>query len=266
MGSNRDSQNTDTKLKRIAWLSAKDPEKKYAQLMHHFNKESFAICFYELDSRKAVGMDGVDKARYGERLDENLEDLVKRMKHMAYRPEPVRQVNIPKEGKLGATRALGISNFEDKLVQKMMQKVLESIYEPLFLDCSYGFRPGRGFHDAIRSLHNYLYKHEVQTVLDVDLENFFGTIDHKLLVDLLKEKIKDKRLLRYLTRMFKAGVLANGDVTVSEEGVQQGSVCSPILANIFAHHLIDVWFKTVVRTHCRGRVEMFRYGDLPPKK
>lgn len=191
---NRNSQNTDTKLKRIAWLSAKDPEKKYAQLMHHFNKESLAICFYKLDKKKAVGIDGVDKVRYGEQLEENLEDLVSRMKHMAYRPEPVRQVNIPKEEKPGATRPLGICNFEDKLVQKMMQKILESIYEPLFLDCNCGFRPGRGCHNATRSLNNYLYKNEVQTVLDVDLENFFGTIDHTLLIDLLKKKIEDKRL------------------------------------------------------------------------
>jgi len=258
---NRNSQNTDTKLKRIAWLSAKDPEKKYAQLMHHFNKESLAICFYKLDKKKAVGIDRVDKVRYGEQLEENLEDLVSRMKHMAYRPEPVRQVNIPKEGKPGAARPLGICNFEDKLVQKMMQKILESIYEPLFLDCNCGFRPGRGCHNAIRSLNNYLYKNEVQTVLDVDLENFFGTIDHTLLIDLLKKKIEDKRLLRYLIRMFKAGVLANGDITVSEEGVPQGSVCSPILSNIFAHYVIDIWFETVVKTHCRGRVEMFRYCD-----
>lgn len=219
------------------------------------------MCFYELDGRKAVGIDGIDKKLYGENLDTNLEGLVMQMKRMAYRPKPVRQVNIPKEGRRNTTRPLGISNFEDKIVQKMMQKVLESIYEPLFLDCPYGFRSGRGCHDAIRVLNQYLYKNQVQTVLDVDLENFFGTIDHQLLIDLLKEKVEDKRLLRYLSRMFKAGVLAKGEMTVSEEGVPQGSVCSPILANIFAHYAIDVWFDTVVKRHCRGQVEMFRYED-----
>lgn len=261
MKSNRDFQNAKTKLERIAWLSARDSNKKYASLMHHFNKESLTMCFYELNGKKAIGIDGVDKEQYGKRLVDNIEELLTRMKRMAYKPEPVRRVNIPKEGKKNATRPLGISNFEDKIVQKMMQKILESIYEPLFLDCSYGFRPGRGCHDAIRALHHHLYKNRVQVVLDVDLENFFGTIDHELLINLLKEKITDKRLLRYLRRMFKAGVLAEGEMMISEEGVPQGSVCSPVLANIFAHYVIDVWFNTVVKRHCKGRVEMFRYAD-----
>ena len=127
---------TDTKLKRIAWLSTCDRHKRFDSLMHHFNVESLAACFHELDGNKAVGIDGITKAPYGEHLDENLQDLVERLKRMAYRPLPVRQALIPQEGKPGATRALGISVLEDKIVQKMMQKVLESIYEPLFLDCS----------------------------------------------------------------------------------------------------------------------------------
>jgi RNA-directed DNA polymerase len=120
----RDFVDTDTKLKRIAWLSAQEPEKRFDQLMHHFNEGSLAACFHELDGKKAVGIDGIDKACYGENLDVNLEDLVVRMKRMAYKPAPVRQVLIPKEGNRGATRPLGISNFEDKVVQKMMQRIL----------------------------------------------------------------------------------------------------------------------------------------------
>ena len=261
MESIRDSTNTNTKLKRIAWLSAQEPEKVFDQLVHLVNEGSLAGCFHELDGRKAVGIDGIDKAHYGENLADNLKDLVARMKRMAYKPSPVRQVLIPKEGKPGATRPLGIGNFEDKLVQKMMQKILESIYEPRFLDCSFGFRPGRGCHDAIRSLSQHLYRCDVQTVLDVDLANFFGTIDHSLLIDMLEEKVNDQRLIRYLIRMFKAGVLADGDLTVSKEGVPQGSTCSPVLANVFAHYVIDEWFNTVVKAHCAGRVEMFRYCD-----
>ena len=261
MESIRDSINTNTKLKRIAWLSAQEPEKVFDQLMHLVNEGSLAACFHELDGKKAVGIDGIDKAHYGENLADNLKDLVARMKRMAYKPAPVRQVLIPKEGKPGATRPLGIGNFEDKLVQKMIQKILESIYEPRFLDCSFGFRPGRGCHDAIRSLYQHLYRCDVQTVLDVDLANFFGTIDHSLLVDMLNEKINDQRLIRYLIRMFKAGVLADGDLTVSKEGVPQGSTCSPVLANVFAHYVIDEWFNSVVKAHCAGRVEMFRYCD-----
>ncbi len=120
-------------------------------------------------------------------------DLVDRLRTMSYRPGPVRQVLIPKEGQAGATRPLGISNFEDKLIQKMTQKILESIYEPLFLDSSYGFRPGRGCHDAIQALGRHLVRNEVQTVIDMDLSNFFGSVDHKLLQEMLSEKIKDRR-------------------------------------------------------------------------
>lgn len=173
----------------------------------------------------------------------------------------MKQVLIPKEGKPGATRPLGISNLEDKIVQKMMQRVLESIYEPLFLNCSYGFRPGRGCHDAIKDLQNHLYCNDVQIVLDIDLANFFGTIDHKLMENILRKKIHDKTLMRYIIRMFKAGVLAEGDLQITDEGVPQGSICSPVLANIFAHEAIDLWFEETVQSHCKGKVKLFRYAD-----
>src|SRR5262249_42075635 len=177
------------------------------------------------------------------------------------RPAPVREVLIPKEGKPGATRPLGISNLEDKIVQKMMQQILESIYEPLFLECSYGFRPGKSCHDAIKGLTNHLYENQIQTVIDLDLKNFFGTIDHELLEDILKQKIKDPRFMRYISRMFKAGILSKGELSISEEGVPQGSICSPILANIFAHHAIDLWIEEMVKPNCRGKVGFFRYED-----
>jgi RNA-directed DNA polymerase len=252
---------TETKLKRIAWLSQKDSSKQFNCLIHHYNEESLKQCYKELDGKKAIGHDGIDKTKYGEQLDENIQDLLSRMKRKAYRPGATRQVLIPKAGKPGALRPLCIANFEDKIIQKMTHKILESIYEPLFLNCSYGFRPGIGCHDAIRAVHQYLYKYEVQTVIDIDLANFFGTIDHGLLLEILQEKIKDKRFLRYIVRMFKAGVLSDGELSISEEGVPQGSLCSPILSNIFAHRVIDQWFEETVKTHCSGRVELFRYCD-----
>lgn len=261
LGSTETYLDTDTKLTRIAWLSASDPYKRFDNLMHHFNEASLAACFHELDGNKAVGIDEVSKADYGENLDANLQDLVERMKRMAYRPLPVRQALIPKEGQPGATRPLGISVLEDKIVQKMMQKVLESIYEPLFLDCSYGFRPGRGCQDAIKALYQHVADYEVQTVIDVDLANYFGSISHPLLVEMLREKIGDERLIRYLIRMFKAGVLTDGELTVSDEGLPQGSICSPVLANIMAHAVLDTWFEQTVKQHCRGRVALFRYAD-----
>lgn len=252
---------TKTKLRRIAWLSGMDAHKEFDSLMHHINESSLKECFYQLSGNKAVGADGVTKAEYEVSLDENLEDLISRMKQMSYRPGPVRQVLIPKEGMANATRPLGISNFEDKLVQKMIQRILESVYDPIFLDCSYGFRPGRGCHDAIEDLHQYLYKNEVQTVIDVDLASYFDSIDHQHLQTFLEKKINDKVFMRYVTRMLKAGVLTEGELRISDEGVPQGSICSPILANIFAHYVIDEWFQDTVKKHCRGKVEMFRYAD-----
>lgn len=226
-----------------------------------FNEESLRVCYHELDGKKAKGSDGIDKAKYGEKLEEHIKSLIERMKRMAYKPGSVRQVLIPKEGKPGATRPLGISNFEDKLVQKMMQKILESLYEPIFYKNSYGFRPGKGCHEAIKVLERYLYTHEVETVIDLDLSNFFGSIDHELILEEVKLKVNDPKLIRYLSRMFKAGVLAEGELTMSDEGVPQGSVCSPILANIYAHKVIDTWIEETVKPLCKGEIEMFRYAD-----
>jgi len=252
---------TATKLKRIRWLSEQDSKREYHNLMHHFNEDSLRECYYELDGKKAVGTDGINKEKYGENLDENLRDLIARMKRMAYRPGPVRQVLIPKAGQPNEKRPLGICNFEDKIVQKMMQKILESIYDPQFLKCSYGFRAGMGCHDAVKDLREHLFRHEVETVIDIDLSNFFGTIDHQEALSILQMRIKDKTLVRYIVRMVKAGILADGELTVSEEGVMQGSPCSPTIANIFAHYVIDEWFEEVVKEHARGRVNLFRYAD-----
>lgn len=253
--------NTNTKLDRIAWLSSQDPHKEFACLMHHFNEESLINCYLELNGRKAVGIDNINKEQYGKELKANINDLLTRLKDMAYRPNPVKQVLIPKEGKPGATRPLGISCFEDKIIQCMTKKILESIYEPTFYECSYGFRPGRGCHDAIKDLQNYLYTGKTSVVIDIDLGNFFGTIDHDLLAEILETRIKDKRFIRYIKRMFKAGVLSDEELSLSEEGVVQGSVCSPVLANIYAHHVIDTWICDMIKPYLKGEVRLFRYAD-----
>ncbi|MES3019119.1 MAG: group II intron reverse transcriptase/maturase [Bacteroidota bacterium] len=261
MGISKTQINTDTELAEIAWLSTQNPAQEFTSLMHHINVGSLRRCFERLDGRKALGTDKISKDAYGENLKANLEELIERMKRMAYRPQAVRQVLIPKEGKKGATRPLGISNFEDKLIQKRYQEILESIYDPIFLDCSYGFRPRLGCHDAIKALHTHLYAKEVETVIDVDLANFFGTIDHQMLLEMLNRKIKDKKFLRYISRMLKAGVLANGELIVSDEGTSQGSCCSPVLANVAAHYIIDVWIEETVKPLTEGTIKAFRYAD-----
>lgn len=252
---------TDTKLKRIAELSVANPKMVFTNVIHHFNKDSLRACFLELDGQKAKGEDGIDKASYGKNLDENLRNLMDRMKRMAYVPGAVRQVLIPKDGKPGVVRPLGISNFEDKIVQKMMQKMLESIYEPLFRPNSYGFRPGRSCHDAIKALYTHLSTHDVETVIDVDLSNYFGSISHQEAIKIISKKISDPRLLRYLWRMFKAGVLMDGELKISDEGVAQGSCCSPIIANIVADEVIVKWFEETVKAYCDGEVKLIIYAD-----
>lgn len=252
---------TNTKLKRIAWLSEQDSSKEFASLMHLYNEESLTYCYHELDGKKALGHDRMSKEEYGRDLEKNIHDLLERMKKMAYRPQPVKEVLIPKEGKPGATRPLGISTLEDKIVQSMTKKILESIYEPTFYECSYGFRQGRGCHDAIKDLQHHLHQTEVEVVIDIDLGNFFGTIDHIMLQELLEQRIKDFRFIRYIVRMFKAGVLSEGELKISSEGVPQGSCCSPVLANIYAHHVIDEWICDMIKPYLKGKVRLFRYAD-----
>ena len=250
---------TETKLRRITELSGEDSGMEYNCLMPHFNEESLTRCFYELDGKKAVGIDQQTKEEYGKNLPANIKKLVSRMKSMAYIPSPVREVLIPKGNR--GLRPLGISNFEDKIVQLMMSKVLEAIYEPIFHDFSFGFRRGRSCHQAVKSCLNHLFAHRAEVVIDVDLENFFGSIDHKKLVAILRMKIKDERFIKYIVRMLKAGVLSDGDLKRSDEGTPQGSVASPVLANIFAHYALDEWFAHKVGPNTANKTAMYRYCD-----
>lgn len=252
---------TATKLERIAWLSGRDHEKMFECLIHHIDYDRLLDNFNRLDPNKAIGIDGINKREYENNLESNLDALVDKMKRMAYIPLPVKEVLIPKDGQPGKFRPLGISVLEDKIVQGAFRQVLEAIYEPIFLECSHGFRPRRGCHTAIKDLRRYLYENPVEIVIDIDLKNFFGTIDHKTLEDILREKIKDEKFIRYIIRMFKAGVLSEGELKVGEEGVPQGSICSPILANIYAHKAIDEWVEKIIQPYCKGKVKLFRYAD-----
>ena len=224
----KSEETTETKLKRIAQRSKEDKRSEFKWLMQHVNAESLRNCYKELEGNKAVGINGQTKEEYGKNLEENIARLVEEMKKMAYRPGAVREVLIPKEGQKGKYRPLGISNFEDKMVQLMFSKILEAIYEPVFLDSSYGFRSGRSCHTAIKALYNYLYANECEIIIDVDLKNFFGTINHEKLVEMLRERIKDEKFIRYIVRMLKAGVLSDGELKKTEEGSPQGSLCKAL--------------------------------------
>ncbi len=253
-------ENTETKLKRLRQRSAENLECEMQWLMPYFSAEGFMSWLRLIDGKKATGIDGVTKEAYEKNLRDNLDNLITRMKSLSYIPGAVREVLIPKgDGK--SMRHLGIGNLEDKIVQTGMAKVLEAIYEPSFYDFSYGFRPKRSCHQAVKALSNYLFQHHVRVVLDVDLKNFFGMIRHETLLEILRIRIKDEVFLRYIARMLKAGILREGEFVVSDEGTPQGSPASPILANIFAHYVIDTWFEKMARPVMKGEVQMFRYAD-----
>ena len=168
----------------------------------------------------------------------------------SYRPQPVRRVEIPKED--GTTRPLGISCTEDKIVQDLTRRILEAIYEPVFLDTSYGFRPGRSCHDALRQLNQEMMGDPVNWIVDMDLAQFFDTMPHQAILAVLAKRIADQTFLRLIARMLKAGVQTPGGVVYDELGSPQGSIVSPVLANAFLDTVLDQWFATAVRQHCRG--------------
>jgi RNA-directed DNA polymerase len=260
-GETKPEKSTETKLTKIAQKSKENPRGEFNWLMPHFNRESLKECFNEIEGNKALGADGQTKEEYGRDLEKNIDELIEKMKTMSYRPGPVREVLIPKEGKKGKYRALGISNYEDKIVQLMMSKILNAMYEPIFQECSYGFRPGRSCHKAVKAVRQYLFLNDCEIVIDIDLKNFFGTINHEILVKILRMRIKDEKFIRYIIRMLKAGVLRNGELIMTEEGSPQGSIVSPILSNIYAHYIIDNWIEKVIKKAVRGKIELFRYCD-----
>jgi len=218
--------------------------------MHHFTVENLRACFEALDGTKAPGIDGVTKAMYGEHLEDNLQRLYQQLRRMAYRPQSVRRVEIPKED--GTTRPLGISCTEDKIVQELTRRILEAMYEPGFSETSYGFRPGRNCHDALRRLNREVMSAPVNWIADLDLAQFFDTRPHTDILAVLAGRITDRRFLRLIARMLKAGVQTPGGVVQDELGSPQGSIVSPVIANAFVDKVLDQWVATTVKAHGRG--------------
>ena len=250
---------TVTGVERIASCARSNAEEPFTALMHHYTVENLRACFDALEVNKALGVDGVSKVEYALNLEGNLQNLHEQLHRMSYRPKPVRQVEIPKED--GSMRPLGISCTEDKIVQEMTRRILEAIYEPAFIESSYGFRPKRSCHDALRQLNQELMCKPVNWVADIDLAKFFDTMPHPEILEVLKLRIKDRKFLRLISRMLKAGIQMPGGAQYSELGSPQGSIVSPVIANIFLDHVLDKWFTEVVREHCRGYCSILRYAD-----
>ena len=250
----------ETKLLRIAELAKSDPKMKFTSLAHLLNEQSLVQCHHELPNKKATGVNGTTKEQYSENLKENIEDLVNRLKSKSYRPVPVRRMYIPKLNS-NKKRPLGIPEHEDKIVQKGITKILNTIYENDFLDCSFGFRPNRNCHDALKILNYYIEKRSVNYVVDVDIKGFFDNVDHTWMMEFLKLRISDPNLLRLIGRFLKGGYMEEGKKYKTDNGTPQGGVISPILANVYLHYVLDLWFEKRVRKQCKGQAYIVRYAD-----
>jgi RNA-directed DNA polymerase len=248
-----------TKLESLTLRAREDPKCKFTSLAHLLSEEFLKECFWELKRDKASGIDGVTVEEYEVNLEENLKDLVGRLKAKRYRPQPVRRVYIPKPD--GRKRGLGILTVEDKIVEMGIKKIVEAIFEVDFMDVSFGFRPNRSCHDALDVLDKAIMTRVVNYVVDMDIEKFFDTIDHGWLMRCLRERIIDTSLLRLIVRFLKAGVMEEGKYKEVDRGTSQGGIISPILANIYLHYVLDLWFEKVVKRQLKGYAQLIRYGD-----
>jgi RNA-directed DNA polymerase len=249
-----------TRQQRIAELAKQDPQRGLYSLAHHIDLRWLHEAFLRVRHRGATGVDGQTAQDYTEHLRDNLSSLLERAKSGTYRAPPVRRTYIPK-GTGTETRPIGIPTFEDKILQRAVVMVLEAIYEQDFKDCSYGFRPGRSAHQALDALWQQTMKTGGGWVLEVDIRKFFDTLDHAHLRELLQRRVQDGVLLRLIDKWLKAGVLEDGRVTVPTEGSPQGGVISPMLANVYLHYVLDLWFEQEVQPRLKGRAFLIRYAD-----
>jgi group II intron reverse transcriptase/maturase len=250
-----------TKQRRIAFLAAESPQMAFTSLNHYLDLDWLHEAFRRTRKNGAPGIDGQTWVGYEENLEENLQSLLNRAKSGTYRAPPVRRVHIPKGGSKTETRPIGIPTLEDKVLQRAVTMILEAIYERDFLTCSYGFRRGRSAHQALEALWKQSMGHEIQCVLDVDVQKFFDTLDHGHLRDLLQLRIRDGVLLRLIGKWLRAGILEEGVLTYPTAGSPQGGVISPMLANVYLHYVLDVWFHEVVLPRLRGRAFLIRFAD-----
>ena len=248
-----------TELARISELSAKQPDLVFTSIGHLINTEMLKQCHKDMDGSKAVGVDGVTKDEYSKQLATNLETLETRLRTKSYRPKPAKRVEIPKDN--GKTRPLSVYCYEDKLVQEAVRRLLEAVFEPHFYEEMMGFRPNRGCHDAIKKLGKMLEERKTNWVLDADIKGFFDHLDHKWIIKFVESRIKDPNVIRLIRRMLRAGIMKDYRFETTEEGSGQGSVCSPILANIYMHYVLVWWFKERIQPLLKGYSGLVVYAD-----
>lgn len=250
----------ETKLDHFIRWAREKPQTVYTSLLGKvFNAEVLRASFGVLAGNKAPGIDGIRKADYAMGLEERLADLSARVQRMGYRPQAVRRVYIPKLN--GGRRPIGIPSFEDRIVQDVMSKIMQAIWEPEFRNCSYGFRPGRRAHDALRRVDEIIYRERTQYVVEADIKGFFNHVNHEHLMRFVEHKIKDPNFVRLIIRFLKSGVLEDGAFSASEEGTPQGGLISPVLSNIYLHYVLDLWFEKRFARSCKGKAYLVRYAD-----
>ena len=259
----RNSEDVFTKQERIATLAKQSPEMAVTSLAYLMDIDWLKEAYRRTRKDGAAGVDGVTAEAYEQNLEGNLQSLLDRAKSGTYKAPPVRRVHIPKGGSTTETRPLGIPTLEDKVLQRAVVMLLEPIYEQDFLDCSYGFRPGRSAHDALTSFRGQAMRHwrTGVTVLEVDIRKFFDNLDHQHLRQFLRLRVRDGVLLRLIDKWLKAGVMEDGNVSYPDSGSPQGGVISPLISNVFLHYVLDVWFEQEVKPRLRGQAFLIRYAD-----
>jgi len=249
-----------TSLRGISNRAAKDKEHRFGNLYGLLNENFLKWCFWQLKRDAAPGIDQVDFYEYRENLDENIRDLVKRLKQKKYRAKLVRRHYIPKTG--GKLRPLGIPATDDKVLQFAVAKILGAIFEEDFLDVSYGYRPVIGPQDAVRDLTRKLQFGRYSYIVEADIKGFFGHIDHNWMIRMLEERVNDRPFLRLIQKWLKAGILdTSGEVIHPATGTPQGGIVSPVLANVYLHYALDLWFEKRIKRQCNGEALIIRYAD-----
>ena len=257
----RNSTNVSTKQERIATLAKQSPQMAFTSLAYLMDIDWLKEAYRRTRKNGAAGVDGVTADEYEQDLEGNLRGLLDRAKSGTYRAPPVRRVHIPKGGSSTETRPLGIPTLEDKILQRAIVMLLEPIYEQDFLDCSYGFRPGRSAHQALQSFRDQLMNCRGGWVLEVDIRKFFDNLDHGHLRQFLRLRVRDGVLLRLIDKWLKAGVVEDGSVSYPDAGTPQGGVVSPILSNVFLHYVLDLWFEQDVKPRMRQHAFLIRYPE-----
>jgi group II intron reverse transcriptase/maturase len=257
----RNSTIVSTKQERIAKLAKQSPQRAFTSLAYLMDMDWLKEAYQRTRKDGAVGVDGVTAEDYERDLEGNRQRLLDRVKSGTYQAPPVRRVHIPKGGSTTETRPLGIPTLEDKVLQRAVVLSLEPIYERDFLDCSYGFRPGRSTHQALESFRNQLMDIRGGWVLEVDIRKFFDNLDHGHLRMFLRLRVRDGVLLRLIDKWLKAGVMEEGSVSYPEAGAPQGGVASPLLSNVFLHYVLDLWVEQDVKPRLGQRAFLIRYAD-----